>query len=211
MANLYVTGPVHIYVSLPPGINHSGSGVADPTAYPTTLYYLGTGQQPPVLDIIPVYSPVANDIGGDQIPIDDQYMGKVGGATVTLSRWNEYVLNLLDNIPASIPTDSARGADGAQDTGTLMQFEGATFHAWYHFPYYSKVYGTLYNMPAGYHALACVQRPWQISPGTQAKRRLFSVEWKRVYKPSDGTFKLFDHTMTTVPSTPPTVVTGLVS
>ncbi len=204
MANIYVTGPVHIYVSIPAEtFANSGTGAPSALTYPSSIYYLGTGEQAPTIAISPLYSPVANDIAGDQAPIDTQYQGRVGSATCTLTRWNEAVMASLDTMG-----DISRGVDAIDDVGTLMQFEGRTFHVWFHFPYYSKF--SAFAMPAGYHFCSCRLLPYQISPGTKAKKRLFAIECDRVYEPSTGKFFLFDEVMTTVPSIPPTSVSGLV-
>ncbi len=215
MANLYVTGPVHIFVSLPVGTYTGTSGAFDPAAYPTTIYYLGTGEQAPIIQISPLYSPVGNDIAGDQIPFDDQYMGKTASAVVTLTRWNEAVAQALSNMPNS--GDSVPGIDAAMDTGSLMQFEGGTFHTWFQFPYATKQFGTLFGMPAQYHFPACTMMPWTLAPGTKAKKRLFQIDAKRAYRAADAKFYLYDNLGygvsggTALPSIPPTAATGLVT
>lgn len=210
MASIYVTGPVHIYVSLPTNVvANSSTGAPSALTYPSSIYYLGTGETAPTIQIAPMYEPVMNDIGGVQAPIDYTYQGKVGQASCTLTRWNEAVIAALDSFAAG--GGDARGTDGATAIGSAMLFEGGTFCTWFAFPYYTKNYGTTMGMPAGYRALACRLIPWQIAPGTRAKKRLFSIEMDRVYKPADGKFYLFDNVMTNIPAIPPTGPTGLVS
>jgi hypothetical protein len=222
MANVYVTGPVHIYVNLP-GEAFANVNTGKPTALTLTgnCYYLGTGEQAPSISFAPVYEPVPNDIAGSGHPTEYIYQGRVASISCTLTRWNESVIAALDTMG----TGGSRGIDNSTDVGTAMSFEGMQFCTWLHFPYYSKAYGSSYGMPAGYRFFGCRLVDWQISPGTRAKRRLFAVSCDRVYDPATGASYLFDNVMTygagavagtagvglAIPATPPTVATGLVS
>lgn len=224
MAIIHVTGPVHIYVSLP-GYAWPNSATGIPSALSTqpSIYYLGTGEQAPRIDISKLYEPVANDIAGSQSrPLDTLYQGQVARVSANLNRWNESVINTLDNA-ADAAGDSNRGVDTLSAVGSAMIHEGLTFQCWLHFPYSAaKAYGATYSMPAGYRFFACRLLPYQIDPGTKQKRRVFAIDCDPVYEPSTGKFWLYNHTMSnalvdgtaatySIPTTPPTSVTGLVT
>lgn len=222
MANPYVTGPVHLYVAAPQGIGSSSSSSSsssgsvytnnppDPLllAYPSMIYYLGTCETAPKIVIDPKWKPLFADIGGDQVPFDFAYTGEDATVTGVLNRWNEYVYRSI----VARPNTTVRGTLTANDVGSLMIAEGKAHCLWLHFPYYSKAYGSTYNMPAGYRFPASfVIGPDHIEGGTKASKRL--IQWKcaRTYKPSDGTWLIYDHTMTYIPSSPPTYPTGAIS
>lgn len=211
MANAYVTGPCHLYVA--PGIlQASSSGTLAPALLnycsAASIFYLGTCETVPKIIIDPKWKPLFADIGGDQTPFEFAWMGEDGLVTGVLNRWNESVYKKCATRPR--PTGT-RGTYTASDIGTLMFAEAVAYPLWCHFPYYSKVYGTLYNMPAGYRFLASFLRgPDEIEPGTKASRRAIVFAAAPIYKPSDGTWKLYDENMTYIPSVPPTVATGAV-
>ncbi len=140
-------------------------------------------------------------IGGGEVPFDRAWLGETGMATGVLTRWNEYVYAKCVTRPRASAT---RGQNTCNDVGSLMLAQAISYSVWFHFPYYSKMFGSTYMMPAGYRFLAgCLVGPDGIEPGTKASKRAFVFQFDRVYKPSDGTWWLYDHTMTSIPDTPP--------
>ncbi len=220
MANIYTTGPVHIYVTIrSAAFANSTTGVPLALTVPTKsqTYYLGTGEQAPMINRRKNYSPVMNDLAGETIPLDNLYQGESVTVSTTLTRWNEYALLNLD-IGSQWNAAGARGIDSATDLGTAQIFEGSSFQCFLHFPYYSKAYGTSYNMPRGYHFYSCRQIDMNVQGGTKAKKRTFAFEVDRVYHPGTGYFYTYDNVLAIsdtatgyLPEVPPATVTGVVT
>jgi len=215
LANLYVTGPAHIYVA-PGGIistsNSGSSGTLIANYFAgvsaSTILYLGTCEQPPRILVDPKWKALYADIGGDEVPFEKSFMGEAGMVTGILNRWNEAV---YAKCAAKPRTNATRGTWTANDVGTLMLAEAVAYPLWLHFPYASKQFGTIYNMPSGYRFLATyLAGPDGIDPGTKASKRVIAFACERVYKPSDGSWKLYDHDMTNIPAIPPNNSTGAI-
>ncbi len=216
MANVYCTGPVHLYVGL--NISRSGSTgstlmadlIAGANAASTSqIYYLGTCETAPKIQIDPKWKAIHADIGGDEVPFDWIFMGEDAKVAGVLTRWNESVYSALAARPR---TSGTRGAATATDMGTLMLTDAVAVPLWLHFPYYSKAYGSTYNMPNGYRFFATwMMGPDEIETGTKVNKRLIRLQCNRVYKASDGTWQLYDGSMVNIPSVPPVGRTGQVS
>lgn len=217
MAGPYVTGPVNIYVSPnPANWNKSGSGTQSGIfgIYPSagSILYLGTCDVPPRTILNPRWRQIFASIGGEQVPFDFCFEGEDGQTMGVLNRWNESVYKLCAARPKH--PSSGRGALTATDIGTLMIAEAYAYSVWLHFPYYSKLlYGTSYaEMPAGYRFPGSFMiGPDGIEGGTRASKRAFIFQHCRIYKPTDGTWTLYDHIMQSIPTVPPNNFTGAVT
>lgn len=216
MANENVTGPAFLYVSIPKRtMTNSATGLPAALAYPTSgdIRFLGTSQQPPRIGFNVNYDPVMNDNTGTIVPMDYQYQGQSVQLAYTLNYWNEAVLIELDRVGQFAGT--VRGKDNFGDIGSLMIFEGMTFHVWVQFPYAtSKAFGSAYNMPLGYHFSAARLLNYQLDIGTQFEKRLFPIEAWPVYNPTDGSRLTWDTTFTNIPappSMPPIAASGALS
>jgi hypothetical protein len=210
MSIAQVSGPAYLYISR---LALSAIGTPATTAQ---LYFLGTCETPPTLQLNPQWEPVMNDIGGSMLPIDYSYQGEDAVLSGTLNKWNETVyLNLASHALAQ--TVAARGSEKWSDIGSLAQVESLIFQLYVHFPYSAAktVYGTTNNMPAGYRCVACRLAGHSIGPGTRAGRRQLVLHSDRAlletFSTSTSGFKLYDHTMTNIPAVPPIGVTGQVS
>lgn len=204
MAQLWTTGPAHIYVATGkamPGTLASALSAGSPL-------YLGTAEGAPDIQVEPSFTPVMNDIGGQKVPTDWMFDGAEALVVVDLTRWNEAVYATTQAWPAS--QDNTSGTFGAADIGTLMAHEGMTYDLWVQFPYQTKTAYT--NMPGGYHFLSafCIG-PSGITPGTRASKRRCIFKAIRAYNTSDGTWGLYDHTVSGLPAVPPTGDSGAVS
>lgn len=222
MAIPQTSGPAWLYIA------RIGS-VATPTT--AQLYFLGSCEQPPTLQLNPQWEPVMNDQGGSLLPIDYSYQGEDGLFSGTLNKWNETVYKQLANHGiAQLAGAGARGSELWSDIGMLSQTEYwngtnyvagmSTFQLFVHFPYAvaKTVYGTTNNMPAGMRFLACRLAGHVLGPGTRANRRQIIAHADRARVESATAalngFTLYDHAMTTTttfPAVPPVGVTGQVS
>lgn len=210
MANIYVTGPCHIYVGF--GTIDS-SGVASPTTVPSAIYYLGTAERAPVVNFVKQFEDVANDVAGIAFPVDRTYQGEEATTQMTLSRWNEAVYQRL--MTGAKPNSGTPGIDTATDLGTALHLEGGSFHTWLHFPYVTKAYGTIYGMKKGYHFYSSRVASQGVDPGTKAKKRSVALQFARVFNGSDCTWILYDQegsAWSSIPAHPCSIgSTGLVS
>lgn len=183
MANLYVTGPAHIFVQLP--------GIAGPQAYS----YLGTAERYPKISIRPANEPVFNDIGG-KVPFDMAHMGEEAFVSADISRWNEPVYAALAARPR--PGSGTRGVNVAGDIGTLYVTEGFAYSLAVLFPYAAKLVYAAAGMPAGYRFLSSyLVGPDELEPlGTTPRKIRLMWHCLRTYDPSTGSLFLYDHDMT---------------
>lgn len=230
MANIYVTGPVHVYVGVERDLvadddpykadaHDYNSKVGDliQDASSDEVYYLGTYETTPKIEIAARHKPVYADIGGDEVPFDYIYMGEDGFVTGVLNRWNESVYAACAAKPISYGTDPTmfdarrRGRSVAGDVGALMLADGKAYQMWLHYPYYDKEYGQSLGMPAGYHFFAAFMTgPEVVEGGTRAKRRLLQFKLARVFSPEDGCWDFYDDDMSIIPETPPTGTDGAI-
>ncbi len=117
MAQPYVTGPCHSFVSV------GGS----------SWRYLGTyANGLTTFDFIPLWEEVPNDIGGSQGSLFNIYEGEEGMAGGPLTRWNEPTLALWEDLPG--PVQRTRGVDAPGDIGTVVELESRT-QTFIQFPY----------------------------------------------------------------------------
>lgn len=208
MSTAQVSGPCYMYIARPT------------TTYLKTseLYFLGTCEQPPTIQLNPQWEPVMNDIGGSLLPIDYSYQGEDGLISGTLNKWNELVYRRLASH-ALYQGISSRGVEylgvptsGGQlglggDIGKLSQTEDIAFRLIMHFPYAAKtVFGgfTVATglggvMPAGYQFYSCRLAGHVIGPGTRANRRQLIIHADRELAESatvlSNGFTLYDNTM----------------
>lgn len=210
MAGPYVTGPAHLYLgrSIP-----ASSGLSSTLTLATSIYYLGTCEQPPRLSVHPQWEPFFNDLGGAMLPIDYCYQGKDGELVGTLNYWNDAVYRAYVESVAS-QSNTYPGTEEYGDTAVMWQHEGRAYQMWMQFPYYTKAYGTARGMAPGYHFWSMRPVLLEINPGTRIGKRPIAWKIDRVYSPSDGKVVLFDNlpaSFASIPGFPPTTHSGLVT
>jgi hypothetical protein len=162
MAQPYVTGPVALWVAFYQGqIVVTSQG----TVFNVTVgqpQFLGHGEDAPEIDHRPQFEPVMCDLTGTRIPLDVADENEDAIVSVSLVRWNDPILRLLQARPGPVALAGqgvARPPLGGRrpgDIGTLYLNEGAAFMLWCYFPYQKKpVYGT--EVP-GYRYPGCYLR-----------------------------------------------------
>lgn len=209
MAQLYSTGPAYLYVSLT-DLNTSYT-MADLLSYPAKgdTYFLGTCQTPPNIQLLPAYYPLKADIGGPMMPFDHLFCGEVGVVNGVLNKWNESIYKKLAARPTMSGGSSTRGTYTAKDTGrpVMLSGPGRACCLWVQFPYQAK---TVYaDQPAAYRFPGSILfGPDGVNPGSPSRRAL--TFWcGRVYKATDGTWLVYDHTTTNIPAVPPITADGV--
>lgn len=208
MATLFSTGPANLYISAPT-INVS-YGMNDLLTYPDSadVFFLGTCETAPAINIEPSFMPIKADIGGPMLPFDHLFVGEIGVVSGVLNKWNEAVYTKLTARPNQV--GGTRGTYTSKGIGNPMMLRGpgSAFCLWVQFPYQGKSFYS--TQPAGYRFPGAILfGPDIIQPGTPSRRAL--TFWGgRVYKSTDGTWKVYDHTMTNIPTVPPIVATGAI-
>lgn len=199
MAQLWCTGPAHLYV----GLGGSKTG--------KTPLYLGTAETKPDIDIKGEVEGVMNDVAGSKLPMDELWEGEEAMISFVLTRWNMPVVLSLMSQPD--PFGGAGGVNAQDDVGTLFLTENYSFPFWVRFPYAASK-GAMAGMVFGYRFWACkILSPKKIEPGTRAMKHHFIVHAKRTYTNAtspagtgmlsggpNAVFRLYDHNMTGLPA-----------
>lgn len=187
MAQLYSTGPAHLFVG---AITTGG----------VTPFYLGTAEVKPQIEIVPQFEPVHNDLGG-AVPFDKSYEGEEAFIGADLNRYNEAVYAGLAARPNSLVPGAIRGLNTALDVGTLMLTEGKNIVVWVVFPFFVKAAMRAGGMPAGYRFPGCtVVGPDKLETGTRARKVHLLFHALRQWSPVTGAFLLYDHNVSGLPA-----------
>jgi hypothetical protein len=213
LANQFSTGPVDLYIAPGTGVSTSGygGGFTDLLTYPSAggMYFLGSCEKAPQVLINPKWMPHLSDLNGGMIPFDVSCAIADAQVTMTLTRWNESVYKFYTTNPIYSGT---RGSWAAADVGRLMLHEARAACLWCYFPYSSlKEYGGSYNQPGGYRFIATWPTAESVMSGSTLSKRMLQVYASPVYNPANGNWKLYDDTMTYIPSLPPYNTTGIIT
>lgn len=204
MAQLYSTGPCHVFVGAP-----GPTGLV----YGTT-FYLGTAQTKPRISVLRSYKEAMNDLGGQINPVDLTYQGQSAFVSVALSRWNELVYQAAVNRAVGLGPAAQIGTTGIDTFGTLGNLgglavhEGVLFHLFLTFPkaanpFYAGAGGQTGNggpLPLGYHFFAAVVADQDsLDPGTDYLVRMVQFRCTRVIDIPTQTMSLYDHNVVGLP------------
>ena len=219
MAQPFVTGPVHHYVSFPERevTEFLFNGILFPDAERGTTQprYLGTAERSPEIYIRREWQPIFSDRGGSLVPHDLLYLRKHAIIRSDLTRWDERVYQALAKVPQVttnfVVGDYDSGFDDENDVGTMMIAEGKTITLWMVFPYAAnakfKGFGTpaYRDMPEGYRFLSCTMEGDAMKPLGTTPRKMGLV-WHAYEEILDSStalsnkFRLYDHDMSAVPN-----------
>lgn len=192
MAQIYCTGAVHIYV----GTKGAGGGAGVPK-------YLGTGRVAPESNVRREYEPVMNDVGGSKIPIEMLSEGRQATTVVDLTRWNQNVINALEEIRSN--GNAALGTDLNGDIGAAMILEGYSYATWLVYPFSNKVaYQNVASgaMPKGVKFLASWGTEFIRRGGTKANEYHISLQHLPIYDGKTGSMKLYTYDIAEVAGIP---------
>jgi hypothetical protein len=137
MAQTYVTGAIHHYVSF--------GAKADGTLLRAGPVYLGTAENRPLVEIQPAWEPVHNDLRGDVKPFDLIYQGEDAIVVTDLNRFNELVYQAMASR-----TQNLLGQDTRLDTGALALANNVAFGLWLKFDFFGTIRAPA-TLPAGYY------------------------------------------------------------
>lgn len=146
MANIYTTGPAHIFVGKS----------ADDTDL-DSLAYFGTFENSPQIAIQHLHEEVKNDIGGDA-PVAKSFLGSVGVISGILNRYDEAVYASLANGLYS--ASASRGIMSRAQIGAVAKTQGLDFDVLFWFPNNSlyTVDDTPYVPPEGLHFVSVLPK-----------------------------------------------------
>lgn len=182
MASLYSSGPVHIFCGI------VGSGVQ----------YLGTGERAPKIRLNPEWDAVMNDLSGTKLPMDYIFEGEEAFVGVTLTRWNQPVLDILR-------TRTNRAAPPGftlpTDLGSLMVTEGLTVSLYLYFTFATKLAMVAAGMPAGYRfTSAFLMGPDDLERGTGPNKDQTMFHCVRAFDIVTGRMNLYDFNVGAMPA-----------
>lgn len=166
MAQIWSTGPVHIFVGTGGTSNFSGRSL--------TPAFLGRAEKAPQIVENPLYEPVFNDAGGQMEPIDELFQGVTASVSVVLTQWNEAVLRSLSAV-------GQPGSTGVTAFGQPMAQFGLTYPVYLLFQ--NAALPGYAGMPGGYRFWSCKMVNHQVMPGTTAQRHQFVWDAKRAFVP----------------------------
>lgn len=186
MAQAYTRGSAHIWVG-------TGSG--------GTAQYLGTGERAPRVSIRKRFKDVPNDLAGET-PYDYSYQGREGFVNVRLTRWNDPVLQAMENVIGVAGGVDAGGVDGIGNMGALMVTQGQAVPLWVMYSYApagvapQAAFATMRN---GWHFFAAfLEGPDEHEGGTDPATEGLVFHCVRLFNSATGAFSLFDRDMSGV-------------
>lgn len=186
MAQIWVTGPAAIWVSLP------GSD---------TPVFLGHGEEPPKVREQRYWYDVHCDIAGVSAIFDKIYQGRSVTISIDVIRYNLDIMELVRSYPNSVADP---GVDVWGSRGTLMVQELGTMKMWLSFPYSAKA--SMNGLPRGLTFPNCiVEGPDEYEMGTRPKKIRTMFHCLPRYRPSDGAFVTYtkDDFPAAIPNFPP--------
>lgn len=192
MAQPYVGGAIHLFYAFPSIVGVYGAGVGAPV-------YIGTGERAPRVSRRRSFRQLHNDLAGDE-PFDWCYSGTSMLVTVRLTRWNEPVLQTLEdapNTPAAALAGQNAGTELVGDVGRLMVTENAAGQLYLVYDYglvgrAPKLAFTAGGMRPGWHFLAAFLEQDEHDGGTDPNVKPITFRCARVYNPTTGAFVIYD-------------------
>jgi hypothetical protein len=192
VAQFYSTGHISIFC----GVGAGGAPV-----------FLGHGRRAPRQRIRRAYGKAFCDLGGVQTECDRILDGEIAQVMITLSRWKESVLRVLQSVGSAGPA-AARGVRGVMapaEMGTLMVLEAQAYPLWLAYANSARpAYNNAANgaMPAGRHFFAAhLGDVDEIEGGLGVIEEVtLTFECMRVFQASDTSWGLYDENMTGLPS-----------
>jgi hypothetical protein len=186
----YATGAIGVYV---------GFGPSGP------YFFLGHGRRAPRQQILRQFGQVMCDLGGQKTYSDRIVDGVLGRVTVTLVRYSQATLSLIQDVArtaggAGNAAPAAAGSMAPLELGSLMMTEGIVYPLVLTYPFSSKaVYGAGPGggLPAGRTWLgASLDSPDDEEGGLgQTREVTLTFECQRVFDPLTGIWGLYTNTV----------------
>ena len=196
MASIYSTGPAYVYIGFlnkPEPLTTDGEVIL--LGDDIDIFFLGTCEDAPEIELQPIYVDVRSDTGGVSVPFDKIFDGQT--ARILLPRMNRFnwdVYKMLQGVPnVGLTNNMAKNVAG--DIGALMLREGSAVGVWIVFPYADPflAFGTPEDMPRGYHFPGGLfVGPNNLKPGTEDLKNSLLFQAIPVFDKKDGSFTLYD-------------------
>lgn len=181
MAQLWTTGPAHMYVAF------SAGGAS-------TASYLGTAEDAPDLSIESQFSPARNAIGGSAYGTDYRFQGEEAFCAARLTRWDEAT---YQKLAGRLTNAAAPGAQVTGQVGALMNQENLNFQLFLQFPY--QQFAAFAGLPPGYRFVSALfEGPDRRRGGTN--ENVLDVAFHCIRRVSaDASYTLYDFNVSGLP------------
>lgn len=204
-ANLYCTGPVHIYARVPV----KGAGPrTNVTVGGNGSSYVGTCEVYPKLAFEQTWIDVFNDLGSTQVAFDKMATGEKGIVECDLNRFDYNVVNTITNYPRNGRNNAGinpRGSMTRLDRGAFALANGLSVELWLYFSFFGSVNALDYpELIPGYYFPACVVTAYNPDPiGTQTHKIRLMIEPLSVWTAATGGFTLYSNSIDYFANLPP--------
>lgn len=195
-ANLYCTGPVYVYVRIPP----KGAGPRQsPVVGGNGAEFLGTAETNPNVEFIQGWAAVMNDLGGPERAFDKISTGEQPQMVeVDLDRFDYTVFNKVTNYPRNGRNNAGanpRGSNTRLDIGLFALANGATVECWLYYTFYNTVNSLDYpELIPGYYFPSCTIKGYAPTPsGTQVHKCRIMIDPLPWWQVSTGSFMLYSN------------------
>jgi len=146
MAQIMTTGPAHMFIGRSDGNNL--------TTDEASIFYLGTFEKSPVIDIQTLTQPVMNDIGGESA-ISHAMQGQIATIQGVMNRYDEVE---YAKIESGYYGATRRGEIEKNKLGGLAQAMSLDFDVLFYFPFHSsfRTGSSNTDAPEGLHFVSVV-------------------------------------------------------
>jgi hypothetical protein len=164
----HVTGPVHHYVRSP--------------AYPSRIYYLGTAETTPRVELRPSYRDIMNDVAGRTLPGQRTFDGEAAMVGTVLTRFSKEAYAAILSAGVTL----APGQEGRYSRGSLV-FGVKTFELWLSFEnYWNETYRTAGQTPGYYFPQAMLAAHTRDTLGTEGEKLLCAFDCQPYWLPQSS-------------------------
>lgn len=164
----HVTGPVHHYVRTPTS---------------TDIFYLGTAETTPRVELRPAYRDIMNDIAGRTLPAQRTKDGESAVVGTVLTRYSKAAYGRLCAVGSQIPNLTlAPGWEGRKSRGALV-FGQLTWELWLVFQNYWDDFATPGLEPGYYFPQVMYAAHTRDTLGTEGEKLLNVFDCQPYWEP----------------------------
>lgn len=157
---IHVTGPVHHYIRLP--------------CHDSEIYYLGTAEVTPQIELQRMRKDVFNDLGGRMVPFQRTNQGQIGALAIMFNRFSKSAVALI-RTGCSIGESGLAFEDGWETRharGSLV-FGQTTIELWQVFDNFGTAFATPGLEIGWYWPVVDVEKLGSPTIGTEDEKLLF--------------------------------------
>lgn len=164
----HVTGAVHHFLRSP--------------ASPSNIYYLGTAETTPRVELRPAYRDIMNDIAGRTLPGQRTFDGEAAMIGTVLTRFSKEAYAWILQAGVTI----APGFEGRYSRGSLV-FGVKTFELWLVFEnYWNPLYRTPNQTPGYYFPQCMLAAHTRDTLGTEGEKLLLAIDAQPYWLPQQS-------------------------